>query len=151
MLRTAFLSMWISNTATAMMMVPIALAVVERVDETGSSGFEKTVFLGIAYSAPTGEAATLVETPPKLSLTRILSIQFPKAPEIEFVKWLAIGLQLAFVFLPVAWPLLLWLFRAWTIGERTGELPPFAYTWKPYVEQPVKNRSFISHFLACFG
>jgi len=110
MVGTAFLSMWISNTATTMMMIPIALAVVGRVEENGDSEFGKAVFLGIAFSASIGGAATLVGTPPNLSLARIFAIQFPGAPEIDFASWILLGLPIAGVMIPVTWLLLLRLF-----------------------------------------
>ena len=86
MVATAFLSMWISNTATTMMMVPIVLAIILQMEENLGRAtvrkFALVVLLGVAYSASIGGIATLVGTPPNLSFARILSIQFPHAPEI---------------------------------------------------------------------
>ncbi len=77
MLATAFLSMWISNTATTMMMVPILISVISQLDEQSSNkpGRKNTysigLLLGVAYSASIGGMMTLVGTPPNLSFTRI--------------------------------------------------------------------------------
>lgn len=128
MVATAFLSMWISNTATAMMMVPIAMAVIVKLrelnegniagdspDENGRSGgkllgFPAGLMIGIAYSASIGGVATLIGTPPNLSFSRIFEIYFPEAPEITFATWFAFGLPLSIFLLIVAWLLLIVLF-----------------------------------------
>lgn len=107
MVATAFISMWISNTATAMMMVPIALSVIINLENT--LGKKKVRFysigllLGIAYSASIGGVATLVGTPPNLSFTRILTITFPDVPEISFAKWFFFAIPISFIFLLIAW------------------------------------------------
>ena len=112
MLATAFLSMWISNTATTMMMVPIALAIVVKVEEQRGAGssFGTAVFLGVAYAASIGGIATLVGTPPNLSFARILTIHFPNAPEISFAAWFAFAFPLSCVMLVCAWGVLCLMF-----------------------------------------
>ncbi|MCB1187191.1 SLC13/DASS family transporter [bacterium] len=112
MLATAFLSMWISNTATTMMMVPIAMAVILRIDEGGQAGagrsFPTGLLLGIAYAASIGGISTLVGTPPNLSFVRIHAISFPDAPEISFTQWLLFAAPMCIVLLAAVW---LFLFR----------------------------------------
>jgi sodium-dependent dicarboxylate transporter 2/3/5 len=115
MVATAFLSMWISNTATTMMMFPIGLAVIfhaaSMLDKEksgintapGSFNFGLALMLGIAYSASIGGIATLVGTPPNIVFAGIVKSMFPKAPEIGFLDWLKIGLPLVVIFLPVTW------------------------------------------------
>ena len=107
MLATAFLSMWISNTATTMMMVPIALSIVYKLEEIIDADKVKKyslgIFLGIAYSASIGGVATLVGTPPNLSFARILTILFTNAPEISFATWLMYALPISAVFLIILW------------------------------------------------
>jgi len=107
MVATAFLSMWISNTATTMMMVPIALAVILNIDEifddAGSKKYAIGVLLGVAYSASIGGIATLVGTPPNLSFARILNICFPHAPEISFANWMFFALPISLLFLLIVW------------------------------------------------
>jgi sodium-dependent dicarboxylate transporter 2/3/5 len=109
MVATAFLSMWISNTATTMMMVPIAASVLATV-ESDTGKLSTGLLLGVAYSASIGGAATLVGTPPNLSFSRILQIQFPDGPEISFGGWMVFGLPVALTFLFVAWAVLKYKF-----------------------------------------
>ncbi|MDE3000693.1 MAG: SLC13 family permease [Gemmatimonadota bacterium] len=107
MVSTAFLSMWISNTATTMMMVPIVLAVVLKLEEgAAQGGFATGLFLGVAYGASIGGVATLVGTPPNLSFARILNIHFPDAPEISFASWFLFAFPISLLFLVLAWFLL---------------------------------------------
>jgi sodium-dependent dicarboxylate transporter 2/3/5 len=110
MLATAMLSMWISNTATTMMMIPISLAIITKLEEIlGPKNVKKFavgIFLGIAYSASIGGVATLIGTPPNLSFVRILNIFFPKAPEISFAKWFFFAFPISIVFLLIVWVLL---------------------------------------------
>lgn len=107
MAATAFLSMWISNTATTMMMVPIALAVIFKLEDNFGGDrvrkFSMGLLISIAYAASIGGTATLIGTPPNLSFSRILTIYFPQAPEISFAAWFAFGLPYALVFLIITW------------------------------------------------
>lgn len=114
MLATAFLSMWISNTATSIMMLAIGLAIVKA--EEAAFGVEKTkklsvaLLLGIAYAASIGGIATLVGTPPNLSLARIFAQTFPEAVELSFGTWMLFGLPITIVMLGIAWFLLTQVF-----------------------------------------
>jgi sodium-dependent dicarboxylate transporter 2/3/5 len=114
MIATAFLSMWISNTATTMMMVPIALAVILKMKDSAAadktSGFSAGLLISIAYAASIGGMATLIGTPPNLSFTRIFSIYFPNAPEVTFAQWFVFALPCTVVFLLISWVLLMILF-----------------------------------------
>lgn len=114
MVATAFLSMWISNTAAAMMMIPIAMAVIAKLkdnfDRQIVSRFSVALLIGIAYAASIGGMATLIGTPPNLAFLRIFQIYFPDAPEITFADWFIFALPFAIVFLGVGWLLLIFLF-----------------------------------------
>lgn len=91
MLGTAFLSMWISNTATTMLMVPILMSIILKLEEINPKKsiqhFSTGLLLAVAYSASIGGISTLVGTPPNLSFARIFVIYFPNAPEISFASW----------------------------------------------------------------
>ena len=109
MVAAAFLSMWISNTATAVMMVPIGLAIVLQIEErVGEEAHAFTVglMLGIAYGCSAGGLTTLVGTPPNLSFQRIVEVLFPQAPAISFGQWMVVALPVGATMLVVAWALI---------------------------------------------
>jgi sodium-dependent dicarboxylate transporter 2/3/5 len=114
MAAAAFLSMWISNTATAIMMVPIGLAIIlqleEKFDEKKTHKFTVSLMLGIAYACSLGGIATLVGTPPNLSFARIFQITFPKATPIAFGTWFMMGLPLSIVMVLIVWLVLTKIF-----------------------------------------
>ena len=110
MVATAFLSMWISNTATTMMMLPIALAVIAAMDELGreadpraSAHFATALMLGIAYAASIGGIGTPIGTPPNIAFFGIYHQLFPQREEISFAQWMRIFVPLVAVFVPVVW------------------------------------------------
>ena len=90
---TAFLSMWISNTATAAMMLPLALGILTQVDREKDRGTFVFVLLGIAYSASLGGLGTIVGSPPNAIAA--------KALDIAFVDWMKFGVPMMLVLLPV--------------------------------------------------
>ncbi len=96
------LSMWISNTATTMMMTPILLAVLAGLPKEREESLAAPLLLGAAYAASIGGVATLVGTAPNLSFARILEIQFPEAPEVGFAEWMRVGLPVSAAMLLVA-------------------------------------------------
>ncbi len=114
MLTSAFLSMWVSNTATTMMMVPILLSIIAKMEEMNRSSalkkMEKGLLLSIAYAASIGGVATLIGTPPNLSFVRIFKIYFPDAPDISFAQWLLFALPLSLILLAVTYIYLYLLF-----------------------------------------
>ena len=114
MAAAAFLSMWISNTATAIMMVPIGLAIVSQMeakfDEAKTHKFTVALMLGIAYACSVGGVATLVGTPPNLSFARIFEITFPEATPIAFGTWFTMALPLSIVMLVTIWLILTKIF-----------------------------------------
>ena len=119
MLTSAFLSMWISNTATTMMMVPILLSIIAKMEEVNpneaSRKMEKGLLLGIAYAASIGGIATLIGTPPNLSFVRIFKIYFPDAPDISFAQWMLFAFPLAILLLTVAY---IYLFAVFFKGDK---------------------------------
>ena len=107
MLATALLSMWISNTATSVMMLPIGLAIVAQLrdnpatEEDENLRFGKSLMLAIAYSASIGGIATLIGTPPNLVLAGVVEDIY--GVEITFAQWMKVGLPLSAVLLFICW------------------------------------------------
>jgi sodium-dependent dicarboxylate transporter 2/3/5 len=119
MVATAFLSMWLSNTATTMMMMPMAISLVvlyEDLDarrrrsgaavDSRAANFPLVLMIGLAHSASIGGLATLIGTPPNGVLVTQFEQIFPGAPAISFAQWMAFASPLSSLFLIVAWLLL---------------------------------------------
>ena len=118
MIATGFISAWVSNTATAMMMVPIGLAVISEITgltpvqiKAGSTisgasdlNFGRALMLGIAFAASIGGLATIIGTPPNAILVGIVKKMYNY--EITFVSWIMVGGPLAVVTLVVTWLIL---------------------------------------------
>jgi solute carrier family 13 (sodium-dependent dicarboxylate transporter), member 2/3/5 len=133
MIATAFLSMWISNTATTMMMLPVALSVIgvltnnpsldpENGDSTArptldsnSRNFATALMLAIAYSANVGGMGTLIGTGPNALVAAFLSDHFDI--DLGFVQWMAIGLPVIFLMLPIVWWVLTRVAYPFTVPE----------------------------------
>lgn len=107
MIASGFISMWISNTATCLMVLPIGLSIIYKVEaefgEERSSNFSKSLMLAIAYSCTIGGIATLIGTPPNLIFQRMYKINFPDEPMIKFSEWMMFGVPLATVMMILTW------------------------------------------------
>ncbi len=105
MLATALLSMWISDTAATLVMLPLALGLVAELEGQGRlpEGLAPCLMLGVAYAALIGGMATLVGTPPNLVFAGMMERLFPEAPPIGFLDWMLVGLPASALFLPLAW------------------------------------------------
>ena len=104
MFTTAILSMWVSNTASTIMMLPIATSVIVLVanqNKVDNKNFAIPLLLSIAYSASIGGAATLIGTPTNIMLASILNDTYKF--EINFIDWLLIGLPVAIILIPIVW------------------------------------------------
>jgi len=107
MVATAFLSMWISNTATAVMMLPIAMSIVAQLQDNPNTEknenliFGKALMLSIAYSASIGGMATLIGTPPNLVFAGYVEETY--GIEITFLQWFKFGVPIAIPLLVIAW------------------------------------------------
>ncbi len=107
MVATAFLSMWISNTATSVMMLPIGMAVIAQLRdnpntiENENQIFGKALMLAIAYSASIGGIATLIGTPPNLVLAGVVQEFYDI--EITFSRWFIFGLPISILLLFICW------------------------------------------------
>ncbi|MBP1689954.1 MAG: sdcS [Deltaproteobacteria bacterium] len=106
MTATAMISMWTSNAATTMMMLPIAIAVIEHFEARRldtRDGFAPALMLSVAYAASIGGVGTLVGTPPNVIFAGAFARLFPEAPPIGFAAWMMIGAPIAIVMTPLAW------------------------------------------------
>lgn len=107
MVASAFISMWISNTATAVMMTPVAIAVAAQ-GERGEGNFSKSLLLGVGYACSIGGLATLIGTPTNAIF--IAYVQQKMGETVSFGKWLLFGLPFSMALLWACWRLLLFLF-----------------------------------------
>ena len=107
MLATAFISMWISNTATAMMMYPIGMAVILKLrersdhDATLVDRFGLALMLGVAYAASIGGIGTKIGTGPNLVFVRHAEAVLGR--DVDFLTWLKVGLPIIVIVLPLVW------------------------------------------------
>ncbi len=116
MLACGFLSMWLSNTATTVMLLPIALSVILLFEESHSRdgktltsrdhNFSLALLLGLAYAASIGGMATLTGTPPNAILAAQFEQLFPDGPGISFASWSMMAMPFSLAFLALAWWLL---------------------------------------------
>jgi sodium-dependent dicarboxylate transporter 2/3/5 len=108
MIATAALSMWVSNTATAALMLPVALSVVPRLADgsvdPAKRGFAVALLLAVAYGASIGGVATLIGTPPNALLAGFMSETY--GVQIGFAQWMLLGLPLSLVMLLLCWLML---------------------------------------------
>ncbi len=115
MIATAALSMWISNTATTVVMLPIAMSVIRLLvnDDDGftknDQNFALSVMLGIAFSANAGGIATVIGTPPNMVMVGLLENEYNI--EISFFKWMLLGIPFSFTMITISYLVLTkWMF-----------------------------------------
>lgn len=115
MLASAFLSMWISNTATTMMMIPIVLSIISSLEKNVSTKSVKHYSIGlllaIAYSASAGGMATLVGSPTNLVYPKMLTLLYPGAPETSFTEWMFMAFPITVIMLVAIWLVIYLKFR----------------------------------------
>ena len=111
MLTTAILSMWISNTATILMMLPMAIAIINAVD---NPRFGVALILGIAYSASLGGVGTPIGTPPNIIFMSVY--EETQGVEYSFVEWMKTGVPIVLIGVPI---MALWLSRG---IEKVGDI-----------------------------
>jgi len=111
MVVTAFLSMWITNMAVVLIMLPIAMALISKEEESQRKNFGTALLLGIAYAASIGGTATLIGTPPNLVFAGLIGQLYPNAPEIDFIQWMKIGVPVVLFFIPIVWLYIVYFFK----------------------------------------
>lgn len=111
MLASAIISMWVMNTSTTMMLLPIAVSIiavihktVDGLDDKAKDNFQYSLLLGIAYGATIGGMATLVGTAPNAMFAAFMQETY--GTEIDFSRWMLVGLPLSAMMLPLAWLIL---------------------------------------------
>jgi sodium-dependent dicarboxylate transporter 2/3/5 len=114
MTASAVLSMWISNTATTLMLLPVALAVLEKADRQ----LAVPLLLGVAYAASIGGIGTPIGTPPNLIFMQVYGDQFGQTP--NFPEWMSWGLPVVIIMIPIT---AMWLTRGVRLSK-TVKLPP---------------------------
>jgi len=117
MTASAVLSMWISNTATTLMLLPVALAVLERAERQ----LAIPLLLGVAYAASIGGLGTPIGTPPNLIFMQVYADQFGQTP--SFPQWMSWGLPVVLIMVPLTG---LWLTRGVRLSAKI-ELPPVGH------------------------
>lgn len=116
MVASAALSMWISNSATTLMLLPIAIAVLRQ----ARPELALPLLLGTAYAASVGGVGTLVGTPPNVIFAGVYEDQFGDDQRFGFASWMAIGVPVVVLMLPIMW---LWLTRSLRGEGREIEVP----------------------------
>ena len=159
---TAFISMWVSNTATAAMMVPIALSVVDvslvrktgrtlaqhggiPADDVDNRNFALSALLGVAYAASIGGLGTIVGSPPNGILVRFLETQ---GVSVDFLDWMMVGVPVMLVFLPLAWLINVKLLFPTRLGEIEGGREYLAAEWSK-LGTPTRGERITLVVFAC--
>ena len=108
MLTSALISMWVMNTSTTMMLLPIAVSIITVIhktvtglDDRSKKDFQYSLLLGVAYGSTIGGMATLVGTAPNLMLAQFMKDSYQM--DIAFADWIKVGLPMSVVMLPLAW------------------------------------------------
>ena len=117
MLASAVISMWVMNTSTTMMLLPIAISIITVIhnsvaglNDKAKEDFQYSLLLGVAYGATIGGMATLVGTAPNALLAAFMLENY--GTEIDFASWMLVGLPLSALMLPLAWlTLTRWVFK----------------------------------------
>ena len=143
LLSTALLSMWISNSAAAIMMLPVAVSVLallnqnESVNVVSRNNLGVALMLAVAYGASIGGLGTLIGTPPNALLAVYMAREH--GVTIGFAQWMALGPPLVAVMLAGAWLIVTRLHPAGDIGmnARQGFIP----NWKSSVQRPQRKRA----------
>ena len=124
MIASAVLSMWISNSATTLMLLPVAIAILEQTNEREKLGVP--LLLGIAFAANIGGIGTPVGTPPNvIFMAHFNKLVHATGQSWSFLQWMKIGVPVVIVFVPVAW---LWLTRGLTLARPI--IVPHPGTWR---------------------
>lgn len=146
MIAAAFLSMWLANVIIVLLMLPIAMAIIEKEERLGaSSSFGFALLLGIAYASSVGGTGSLIGTPPNLVLAATLEQLFPEAPEVSFVKWMQIGLPVIVIMLPIVWWYMVKYYRL--KGPLEGGKEQIEEEWKALGRMKLGEKKVLAIFV----
>jgi len=164
MLATAFLSMWMSNTATTVMMLPIASSVLALIFSSNKSPLDRnnssiskgekffalSLMIGIAYAANIGGTATLIGTPPNAVLAGFLQDSFDY--QIDFASWVMIGLPFSITLLIICWLVLTRVVYKNGLGEIEGAHDLIENEWNKLGKMSKGEKIVLTVFIttACF-
>lgn len=127
MLASALISMWVMNTSTTMMLLPIAVSIITVIhktvgslDDKGREDFQFSLLLGVAYGATIGGMATLVGTAPNAMFAAFMAENY--GTEIQFANWMLVGLPMSILMLPLAWlAMTRWVFKVDFVTSAEGK------------------------------
>ncbi len=136
MLSSAVLSMWISNTATALMMLPIAISVIQHfrdehiINQDYQNKFAIVLLLGIAYASSIGGMATLIGTPPNIIFSGIYEKYFPELSSFSFIRWSFYILPLSAILFSIIWLYLAFIILYQKVVSETHSIQYFKQKYK---------------------
>lgn len=132
LLATGLLSMWVSNTATALMMLPMALAVIDKIPQQKNSKYSLYLLLSVAYGASIGGMGTLVGSPPNVAMAGALEAS--NGIKIDFMDWFAVGFPLSIIMIFLAFL----YFRVLLGKERNEQLENLDFEKKPWTTNQIR-------------
>lgn len=134
LIATALLSMWISNTATALMMLPMAVAIINKLPTKKNSKFSLYLLLSIAYGASIGGMGTLIGSPPNVAMAAYLESSKKLNMKIEFMDWFIIGFPIAVVMIAIVYGYFYFLLGE----ERHTKLEELKYEKKKWDKDQIR-------------
>lgn len=131
MIVTYFISMWLNNTSTTLMMLPVALAVIKQLHNGNDqlrTGMSSAILLGISYASTIGGTATLVGTLPNMVMKKFYDEHFPDAQPLDFANWFLFAFPMSICLLVICY----FVFRFILLRDSTHQPPDMAYCRSAY-------------------
>lgn len=131
MITTYFISMWLNNTSTTLMMLPVALAVIKQLHNGNDqlrTGMSSAILLGISYASTIGGTATLVGTLPNMVMKKFYDEHFPDAQPLDFANWFLFAFPMSICLLVICY----FVFRFILLRDSTHQPPDMAYCRSAY-------------------
>lgn len=131
MVSTYFISMWLNNTSTTLMMLPVALAVIKQIhgnDDSKRTGLSTAILLGISYASTIGGTATLVGTLPNMVMKSFYDEHFPAEQSLNFANWFSFAFPMSLFFLAICY----FVFKAMLLRNSDHKAPDLEYCKTEY-------------------